>query len=384
MTVEYKPTLHVIAGPNGAGKTTLYRNRLEKRYPEAEFVNADEMALKEFGHPARTAAESARGQELAENRRRELMAERKSLVTESTFSHPSKVDLVRDAKAAGYQVVLYHVNVRSPNVSVMRVAHRVDKGGHPVPEDKIRQRYDRNQPLIREAAKLADRAYIFDNSQLGKPHELAAILDKGVAIRVSENVPAWARVLYKDEFRNFSQSRLHRAASSFAESRQMAERELGDGAKTYIPRPGGDYRGKVIGETDLHVVQQVGRQSAVAHFRSELARAPRMGEVVEVRYGQDKQAKATVRSQQELAEAKAKADTFRNEGAKEGVKRFPDLAPSYAYVRAVEARVAASQPTAASKVAAKVREELAGRIERGEPLPEIQRREPNRDQDRGR
>ncbi|RUT78183.1 zeta toxin family protein, partial [Mesorhizobium sp. M7A.T.Ca.US.000.02.2.1] len=133
------PTLHVIAGPNGAGKTTLYRNRLEKRYPDAEFVNADELALKEFGHPARTAAESARGQELAENRRRELMAERKSLVTESTFSHPSKVDLVREAKAAGYEVVLYHVNVRSPNVSVMRVAHRVDKGGHPVPEDKIRQ-----------------------------------------------------------------------------------------------------------------------------------------------------------------------------------------------------------------------------------------------------
>lgn len=382
MTEQYKPTLHVIAGPNGAGKTTLYRNRLEKRYPDAEFVNADELALKEFGHPARTAAESARGQELAESRRRELMSERKSLVTESTFSHPSKVDLVREAKAAGYEVILYHVNVRSPNVSVMRVAHRVDKGGHPVPEDKIRQRYDRNQPLIREAAKLADRAYIFDNSQLGKPHELAAILERGTAIRASENVPAWARVLYKDELRNFSQGRQHRAASSFADSRQMTERELGDGAKTFIPRPGGDYRGKVIGETDLHVVQQVGRQSAVAHFRDQLARAPKMGETVEIRYGKDGQ--AGVRSQRELTEAKAKADAFRSESPKEGVKKYPDLAPSYAYVRAVEARVAASQPTAASKVAAKVREELAGRIERGEPLPEVQKRDRGHDQDRGR
>jgi predicted ABC-type ATPase len=382
VTDEYKPTLHVIAGPNGAGKTTLYRNRLEKRYPDAEFVNADELALKEFGHPARTADESARGQELAENRRRELMENRKSLVTESTFSHPSKVDLVRDAKASGYEVVLYHVNVRSPNVSVMRVAHRVDNGGHPVPEDKIRQRYDRNQPLIREAAKLADRAYIFDNSQLGKPHELAVILERGTAIRASENVPAWARVLYKDELRNFSQSRQHRAASSFADSRRMTERELGDDAKTYIPRPGGDYRGKVIGETDLHVVQQIGKKSAVAHFRDQLSQAPRMGEVVEVRYAAD--GKASVRSQQELADAKAKADAFRQESPKEGVQRFPDLAPSYAYVRAVEARVAASRPSAAAQVAAKVREELAGRIERGEPLPQVNKRDRGQDQDRGR
>ena len=194
-----RPILHVIAGPNGAGKTTLYRDRLEKLYPAAEFVNADELAIKAFGHPARTAAESARGQELAEQRRRELMAERQSLVTESTFSHPSKVDLVREAKAAGYEVVLYHVNVRSPTLSVARVADRVDKRGHPVPEDRIRQRYERNQPLIREAAKLADRAYVFDNSAVGKPHELALILKCGEVVRVSENIPTWVRQLYAEE-----------------------------------------------------------------------------------------------------------------------------------------------------------------------------------------
>lgn len=208
-----RPTLHVIAGPNGAGKTTLYRDRLEKIYPDTEFVNADELALKAFGHPARTAAESARGQELAEIRRRELMAERKSLVTESTFSHPSKVGLVRDAKEAGYEVVLYHVNVRSPNLSVARVADRVDKGGHPVPEDKIRRRYERNQPLIREAARLADRAYIFDNSALGKPHELALILKHGQVVRASEAIPDWARQVYEHELSNISQGRPPRAAS---------------------------------------------------------------------------------------------------------------------------------------------------------------------------
>ncbi|MBZ2436235.1 zeta toxin family protein [Xanthomonas perforans] len=382
MSEEKTPTLHVIAGPNGAGKTTLYRNRLEKRYPEAEFVNADELAIREFGHPAQTKAESERGQELAEERRRQLMAERKSLVTESTFSHPSKVDLVRDAKAAGYEVVLYHVNVRSPNLSVMRVADRVSKGGHPVPEDKIRQRYDRNQPLIREAAKLADRAYIFDNSQLGKAHELSVILERGNAIRASENVPAWARVLYKEELQNFSQARQHRAAASFADAKAIAERALGQDSRTYIPRPDSEYKGKVIGETDLHLVQQISPKSAIAHFRDKIGRLPRIGDEVEIRYTKD--GTANLRSSKEVAEAKAKADTFRSTPAKEGVAKYADLAPSYAYVRAVEARVAASQPSAAAGVAQKVRDELAGRIERGEPLPDIRRKEQDRDQDRGR
>jgi predicted ABC-type ATPase len=205
MNGECRPTLHIIAGPNGAGKTTLYRNRLKKKYTDIEFVNADELANEAFGHPALTAAESEHGQRLAENRRRQLMLEHKSLVTESTFSHPSKVNLICDAKAAGYEVVLYHVNVRTPTLSVLRVVDRVNTGGHPVPEDKIRQRYDRNQPLIREAAKLADRTYIFDNSKIGKPHELVAILQQGRAVRISENVPAWAQILYEKELHSFTQ-----------------------------------------------------------------------------------------------------------------------------------------------------------------------------------
>lgn len=370
MTEDRRPTLHVIAGPNGAGKTTLYKNRLKERFPDVEFVNADELAQREFGHPAQTMEESARGQELAEQRRRELMAARKSLITESTFSHPSKLELVREAKAAGYEVVLYHVNVRSAELSVKRVEARVEQGGHPVPEDRIRGRYERNQPLIREAAKLADRAYIFDNSALGKPHTLAAVLANGKAVRVDELVPAWARELYAEEFKHFSEARLNRPAKSFADAKAIAQDQLGDEAKTYIPRPG-RYTGPVIGETDLHVVQKVGARSAVAHFRSALDRVPPIGEVVEISY--DKRDRAKVRSARQVTEDKAKADTFRTKPATEGVKAYPDLAPAYALVRAAEARVGASKPSEAGKVAAALREELAGRLERGEKLPEVRR-----------
>lgn len=198
-----KPVLNVIVGPNGAGKTTLYQNEIADAHPGAEFVNADELSKQHYGHAALTLDESRMGQKLAEDRRRQLMADKKDLVTESTFSHPSKIELIRDAKAAGYAVNLYHVNVRNADLSVKRVEQRVTEGGHPVPEDKIRERYDRNQALIREAVQLADRAYVYDNSKYNSPHTLAITLRHGKVIDAN-NVPTWARDLYAKELEAFS------------------------------------------------------------------------------------------------------------------------------------------------------------------------------------
>lgn len=191
-----RPTLHIIAGPNGAGKTTLYLNRIKALTLGAEFINADLLALSHFGHPAETQRESEKGQALADERRRQLMASRKSFVTESTFSHPSKLELIDDARALGYRVVIYHVHVASAALSVLRVQARVAEGGHPVPEGKIRERFERNQTIIRQAVLTADHAYVFDNSQLDQPHRLIITIKKGQVTEEEKAVPDWAKAIY--------------------------------------------------------------------------------------------------------------------------------------------------------------------------------------------
>ena len=289
-----RPALHVIAGPNGAGKTSLYEKQLRRRFPDAEFVNADRLALERYGHPAQTLAESQTGQDMAEARRRELMAERKSLVTETTFSHPSKLDLLRDARALGYELRVYHVNVRSVEVSVNRVAQRVVVGGHPVPEDRIRERYERNQPLIREAVRMADRAVVFDNSTRGGTHQLALEYRQGEVVRLGANVPTWARELYADDLQRFTPERVNAPAASFAAAQAVVKRLLGDSARTYITRSGTNYRGPVIGETPLHVVQRLAERAAVAHFKTRLERVPLVGEEVAIAYPAQHGAKARV------------------------------------------------------------------------------------------
>lgn len=193
MTLQARPTIFVLAGPNGAGKSTLYKTRVAP-HVAAEFVNADQIQRDELRDPSMEASYNAA--QLAEQRRRELMAAHQDLVTESTFSHPSKLQLLDDARVAGYRVMVFHVNVASADLSVARVAARVAEGGHDVPEDKARERYVRNQSLIRTAVLQADRAFVYDNSRLNMPPQQILEFVLGHLHAKADDLPAWAEKLY--------------------------------------------------------------------------------------------------------------------------------------------------------------------------------------------
>lgn len=194
---QRRPRMTVLAGPNGAGKSTVYELRIKPRLPNDEFINADVIQKTQLKDQSEKGAYAAA--EVAEARRRELMAGRKSFVTESTFSHPSKLQLIADAKLAGYEVWVVHVQVQSAELSVERVKCRVEEGGHSVPENKIRERFERNRSLIREAALMANRATVYDNSGLNTPPRHLFDVYKGRCVGVSVDLPQWAAELYAEE-----------------------------------------------------------------------------------------------------------------------------------------------------------------------------------------
>lgn len=133
----------LLAGPNGAGKSTLYQTRVAPAFA-GPFVNADVIQRDDLGDDSPEA--SYRAAEMAADRRSKILSKGGDLATETVFSHPSKLDLIREARARGYTVWVMHVGVDSPDLSVARVAHRVGTGGHAVPEAKIRERYERSAP----------------------------------------------------------------------------------------------------------------------------------------------------------------------------------------------------------------------------------------------
>lgn len=153
------PDLYLLAGPNGAGKTTFYDYALAAT--GLPFVNADRIAADESpDDPMAYAYEASR--RAAEERAR-LLADRRSVVTETVFSHPSKVDLVRTATEAGYLVHL-RVLIIPEDLAVARVAQRVAEGGHDVPEEKVRKRHRRLYGHVADALRWAFDTRVFDST----------------------------------------------------------------------------------------------------------------------------------------------------------------------------------------------------------------------------
>lgn len=190
-----QPTLFLIAGPNGAGKSTFYDTVLAPRVA-APFINADIIQRDELRDRSPEASyEAAR---IAEARRRDLLSSGRSFVMETVFSHPSKLALLEDARRAGYRLVVFHLNLDSAELAVARVKARNAEGGHDVPEDKVRERYARNQALIRKAALLADRALVYDSSALNAAPRVLLELVSGQRARCADEKPAWFKTLYGD------------------------------------------------------------------------------------------------------------------------------------------------------------------------------------------
>lgn len=83
---------------------------------------------------------------------------------ETVFSHASKIELIKSAKAKGFKVYYYFICTMDPMINVQRVKNRVVQGGHDVDEERIRSRYYRSLELMFEAFMLSDRAFILDTT----------------------------------------------------------------------------------------------------------------------------------------------------------------------------------------------------------------------------
>ena len=186
----------LLAGPNGAGKSTLYQTRVAPSFA-GPFINADLIQRDELRDPSMSAAYKAA--EIAQQRRIEHLATARSFATETVFSHPSKLDLIQDARKHGYVVIVMHVGIEGSDLSVARVRGRVVEGGHDVPEAKIRERYDRSKPLIRQAILQADRGMVFDNSRLNAPPDQVLIFANGRLVQAAPYLPKWVLSLYADD-----------------------------------------------------------------------------------------------------------------------------------------------------------------------------------------
>lgn len=179
------PVLHLIAGPNGAGKSTFFARALGPTV-HLPFINADEIATVLW--PGAELEHAYEASAIAAEERYERIRARQSFVTETVFSHESKLDLLHDAEAAGYRTTL-HVLVIPVELAIVRVSNRVEEGGHDVPQEKIRGRYERLWALVREAIDIVDEARVYDSSRSDAYRRVATF--SGGRLVGEADWPAW-------------------------------------------------------------------------------------------------------------------------------------------------------------------------------------------------
>ncbi len=175
--------LFVIAGCNGAGKTTASFRILPELLNCKEFVNADEIArgLSPF-QPEKVAFEAGR---IMLSRIHELIEKEEDFAFETTLATRSYIGFIRKAKNEGYFVSLIFFWLESPELAIERVKKRVLEGGHHIPEEVVKRRYQRGiENLLTLFFDEVDYLLIFDNTG----PEPALIAEKETVLNIM-NVP---------------------------------------------------------------------------------------------------------------------------------------------------------------------------------------------------
>ena len=153
-----KPRVLVFAGPNGSGKTTV----AQALPVVGVYINADDLK-KEYGLTDLEAAQKA------ESLRNSLVDKNEDFTFETVLSTERNLLLLQNAKQRGYEVRSIYVLTCNEAINVARVKARYLAGGHDVPEDKIRTRYQRALGLLPRLLDLCDDILVYDNTEMPLP-----------------------------------------------------------------------------------------------------------------------------------------------------------------------------------------------------------------------
>ena len=165
----------LIAGPNGAGKTTFtsspdFQNAL-KLFPggQVRLLNPDDAAKAYYsGNPGvtRDAADYWAANEIPAQVIKCIDAG-ENVAVETVLSSDKYESIIQHAQQQGYQVGLIYLALESAKVSKERVAKRVASGGHPVPQTKIADRWERSLDRLVKFAPIIDGLLLFLSTSAG-------------------------------------------------------------------------------------------------------------------------------------------------------------------------------------------------------------------------
>ena len=194
--------IYVLAGTNGAGKSSIGGASFRER--GADYFNPDEASKAVRDRNPGITLEQANSAAWFEGKRllERAIREKLDFAFETTLGGRTITTLLESASASGIEVRIWYAGLASPELHIDRVRARVSKGGHDIPDAKIRERYEQSRlNLIRLMPGLAELR-VYDNSEEADPKsgvapepKLLLHMEGPVIVQSCEltQVPEWAK-----------------------------------------------------------------------------------------------------------------------------------------------------------------------------------------------
>jgi predicted ABC-type ATPase len=138
----------VLAGTNGAGKSSVAGAAL--RQAGSVCYDRDQAARRYRAAGLSPEEANARAGQRGREQMERAIREGLDYAFETTLGGRTITGLLIEAAARGLQIRVWYVGLASPELHIQRVRERAARGGHNIPERKIRERWDASrQNLIR-------------------------------------------------------------------------------------------------------------------------------------------------------------------------------------------------------------------------------------------
>lgn len=178
-------TYTIIGGVNGTGKSSLTGVLRTQTTELGQIVDVDKITADGKLSPIE-------GGKVALQRIREYMKKGVSFTQETTLSGYRTESTAREAKQLGYLIRLYYVGLDTPEECLARIQNRVKHGGHDIPENDVKRRFEGRWEAVSKVLPYCDEARFFDNDN---GFLEVAEYRNGSLILKGERCPAWVREL---------------------------------------------------------------------------------------------------------------------------------------------------------------------------------------------
>lgn len=190
----------VIAGVNGAGKSSVIGSRF--RSDGGDYFNPDEVTRSLMANNPSLTLEEANGVawKMGFDLLQDAINKDQDYTFETTLGGNSICSLLLKAAKAGINIRIIFVGLDSPEKHIQRVAARVAKGGHDIPEKKIRERWYGAIANLMSLIPVCSAVAVFDNSTElvdGRPSPVRLFVMEGddFVIPPRPDIPEWAKPL---------------------------------------------------------------------------------------------------------------------------------------------------------------------------------------------